>query len=66
MSCTACNGVHKMRETNFCVVNRFLQAFPGHEDTSADWVLSVTALSGALNGTTRVYYDGIRYVSPTA
>jgi triacylglycerol esterase/lipase EstA (alpha/beta hydrolase family) len=35
------------------------KAFPGHE-SSADWVLSVTALSGSLNGTTRVYYDGIR------
>jgi hypothetical protein len=37
-----------------------LQAFEGHEDTSENWVLSVTSLSGALNGTTRAYLDGIR------
>ncbi|KAG0613388.1 hypothetical protein M758_6G099300 [Ceratodon purpureus] len=36
------------------------KVFPGHEDTSADWVLSITSISGALNGTTRVYTDGIR------
>ncbi|XP_078440144.1 uncharacterized protein LOC144710288 [Wolffia australiana] len=36
------------------------KAFEGHEDTSSDWVLSVTALSGALNGTTRTYLDGMR------
>ncbi|KAJ7558371.1 hypothetical protein O6H91_04G036200 [Diphasiastrum complanatum] len=34
--------------------------FKGQLSTSADWVLSVTSLSGALNGTTRVYIDGIR------
>ncbi|EMS50408.1 hypothetical protein TRIUR3_20169 [Triticum urartu] len=34
------------------------KAFPGH-DTSEDWVLSLTSLSGALNGTTRTYYDGM-------
>ncbi|RRT39210.1 hypothetical protein B296_00054384 [Ensete ventricosum] len=36
-----------------------LQAFNGY-DTSEDWVLSITSLSGALNGTTRTYYDGMR------
>ncbi|KAJ0979697.1 hypothetical protein J5N97_015171 [Dioscorea zingiberensis] len=35
------------------------KAFEGHENTSEDWVLSVTALSGALNGTTRTYLDGM-------
>ncbi|KAH7676830.1 Triacylglycerol lipase protein [Dioscorea alata] len=35
------------------------KAFEGHENTSADWVLSVTSLSGALNGTTRAYLDGM-------
>ncbi|KAF3774353.1 Lipase [Nymphaea thermarum] len=36
------------------------KAFKGYEDTSADWVLSVTSLSGALNGTTRTYRDGMQ------
>lgn len=36
------------------------RAFEGHGDTSADWVLSVTSLSGALNGSTRAYLDGMR------
>lgn len=36
------------------------QAFEGYEDTSEDWVLSVTSLSGALNGTTRAYLDGMQ------
>ncbi|URE37104.1 Triacylglycerol Lipase [Musa troglodytarum] len=35
------------------------KAFSGY-DTCEDWVLSVTSLSGALNGTTRTYYDGMR------
>ncbi|KAG8085559.1 hypothetical protein GUJ93_ZPchr0010g10817 [Zizania palustris] len=34
------------------------KAFPGH-DTSEGWILSLTSLSGALNGTTRTYYDGM-------
>ncbi|KAL3686970.1 hypothetical protein R1sor_013279 [Riccia sorocarpa] len=32
--------------------------FPGH-DTNENWVLSITSLSGALNGTTRVHMDGM-------
>lgn len=36
-----------------------LQAFSGY-DTSEDWVLSITSLSGAINGTIRTYYDGMR------
>ncbi|WVZ62806.1 hypothetical protein U9M48_012508 [Paspalum notatum var. saurae] len=37
------------------------RAFESHgAATSADWVLSVTSLSGALNGTTRAYLDGVR------
>ncbi|KAI9070624.1 hypothetical protein K1719_047413 [Acacia pycnantha] len=36
------------------------KAFKGYEDTSENWVLSITALSGAFNGTTRTYLDGIQ------
>ncbi|XP_038978341.1 lipase-like [Phoenix dactylifera] len=36
------------------------KAFSGYENTSEDWVLSITSLSGALNGTTRTYYDGMQ------
>lgn len=37
------------------------KAFKGYENTSSeDWVLSVTSLSGALNGTTRAYLDGMQ------
>ncbi|KAG1371000.1 lipase-like [Cocos nucifera] len=36
------------------------KAFSGHENTSDDWVLSITSLSGALNGTTRTYHDGMQ------
>jgi hypothetical protein len=35
-------------------------AFKGHENTSENWVLSVTSLSGAFNGTTRTYFDGMQ------
>ncbi|KAG1327773.1 putative lipase-like [Cocos nucifera] len=34
--------------------------FSGYENTSEDWVLSITSLSGELNGTTRTYYDGMQ------
>lgn len=36
------------------------KAFKGHENTSANWVLSLTSLSGAFNGTTRTYLDGMQ------
>ncbi|CAD5312346.1 unnamed protein product [Arabidopsis thaliana] len=36
------------------------QAFEGFEETNENWVLSVTSLSGAFNGTTRTYLDGMR------
>ncbi|KAL9258203.1 Lipase-like protein [Drosera capensis] len=36
------------------------KAFKGHEDTNENWVLSITALSGAFNGTTRTYMDGMQ------
>ncbi|CDP13201.1 unnamed protein product [Coffea canephora] len=36
------------------------KAFKGHENTSENWVLSITALSGAFNGTTRTYIDGMQ------
>ncbi|XP_062190584.1 uncharacterized protein LOC133893550 [Phragmites australis] len=36
------------------------KAFEGHDDTSENWVLSITSLSGALNGCTRAYLDGMR------
>ncbi|KGN51773.1 uncharacterized protein LOC101219935 [Cucumis sativus] len=36
------------------------KAFKGHENTSENWVLSITAISGAFNGTTRTYLDGMQ------
>ncbi|KAF9605301.1 hypothetical protein IFM89_015917 [Coptis chinensis] len=36
------------------------KAFKRHDDTSEDWVLSITSLSGAFNGTTRTYLDGMQ------
>ncbi|XP_059278762.1 uncharacterized protein LOC132032958 isoform X2 [Lycium ferocissimum] len=36
------------------------KAFKGYENTSENWVLSITSLSGALNGTTRTYLDGMQ------
>ncbi|KAK8579510.1 hypothetical protein V6N12_069834 [Hibiscus sabdariffa] len=35
------------------------KAFKGYENTSENWVLSITSLSGAFNGTTRTYLDGM-------
>ncbi|CAL5189025.1 unnamed protein product [Lathyrus oleraceus] len=36
------------------------KAFKGYENTSENWVISITSLSGAFNGTTRTYFDGIQ------
>ncbi|CAI9775367.1 unnamed protein product [Fraxinus pennsylvanica] len=36
------------------------KAFKGYENTSENWVLSITSLSGAFNGTTRTYLDGMQ------
>ncbi|KAK9137033.1 hypothetical protein Sjap_007627 [Stephania japonica] len=36
------------------------KAFKGYENTSENWVLSITSLSGAFNGTTRAYLDGMQ------
>lgn len=36
------------------------QAFRGYEGSSENWVLSLTSLSGAFNGTTRAYFDGMQ------
>ncbi|XP_010533205.1 PREDICTED: uncharacterized protein LOC104809020 [Tarenaya hassleriana] len=36
------------------------KAFKGYENTNENWVLSVTSLSGAFNGTTRTYLDGMQ------
>ncbi|KAJ9176350.1 hypothetical protein P3X46_011671 [Hevea brasiliensis] len=36
------------------------KAFKGYENTSENWVLSLTSLSGAFNGTTRTYLDGMQ------
>ncbi|XP_037497199.1 lipase [Jatropha curcas] len=36
------------------------KAFKGYENTSENWVLSLTSLSGAFNGTTRAYLDGMQ------
>ncbi|KAF9595516.1 hypothetical protein IFM89_000604 [Coptis chinensis] len=35
-------------------------AFKGYDDTSEDWVLNIPSLSGAFNGTTRTYLDGMQ------
>ncbi|KAF5741088.1 hypothetical protein HS088_TW10G00083 [Tripterygium wilfordii] len=36
------------------------KAFKDYENTSENWVLSITSLSGAFNGTTRTYLDGMQ------
>ncbi|KAJ7943682.1 Lipase [Quillaja saponaria] len=36
------------------------EAFKGYEHSSENWVLSITSLSGAFNGTTRTYLDGMQ------
>ncbi|KAH7570329.1 hypothetical protein ACOSP7_018389 [Xanthoceras sorbifolium] len=36
------------------------KTFKGYENTSENWVLSITSLSGAFNGTTRTYLDGMQ------
>lgn len=43
-------------------VNIFLlvQAFKGYENTSENWIISITSLSGVFNGTTRTYLDGMQ------
>ncbi|WOK93602.1 hypothetical protein Cni_G02302 [Canna indica] len=59
------NPIHFVGHSAGAQVVRVLQqmladkAFRGY-DTSEDWVLSITSLSGALNGTTRTYYDGMQ------
>ncbi|CAI5481914.1 unnamed protein product [Closterium sp. Yama58-4] len=50
------SGVQAARMLQHMLHNK---EFEGHDDTSADWVASITSLSGALNGTTRVYIDGL-------
>ncbi|KAL5545425.1 hypothetical protein UlMin_005112 [Ulmus minor] len=35
-------------------------AFKGFENTNENWVLSITSVSGAFNGTTRTYLDGMQ------
>ncbi|XP_057950127.1 uncharacterized protein LOC131145080 [Malania oleifera] len=47
------------------------KAFEGYENTSEDWVLSITSISGAFNGSTRAYTDGMqpgdwRYMKPVS
>nr|CAD1833701.1 unnamed protein product [Ananas comosus var. bracteatus] len=59
------NPIHFVGHSAGVQVVRVLQqmladkAFSGH-DTSDEWVLSITSLSGALNGTTRTYFDGMQ------
>ncbi|KAM7468669.1 hypothetical protein LguiB_016231 [Lonicera macranthoides] len=36
------------------------KTFKGHENTSENWIVSITSLSGAFNGTTRTYLDGMQ------
>ncbi|KAE9597008.1 putative carboxylic ester hydrolase [Lupinus albus] len=38
------------------------KAFKGYENTSENWVLSITSQSGAMNGTTRTYIHGMQSV----
>ncbi|XP_023544761.1 uncharacterized protein LOC111804255 [Cucurbita pepo subsp. pepo] len=58
--------VHFVGHSAGAQVARLLQqmladkAFEGHRNTSENWVLSITALSGAFNGTTRTYLDGMQ------
>eukprot|EP00850_Spirogloea_muscicola_P013825 SM000096S24854 [mRNA] locus=s96:111677:115526:+ [translate_table: standard] len=60
--------VHFVGHSSGVQVARLLQtmlaekAFAGNHTTSDRWVASITSLSGAMNGTTRVFIDGI---SPT-
>ncbi|CAI6002798.1 unnamed protein product [Closterium sp. NIES-64] len=54
------SGVQAARMLQHMLHNK---EFEGYDDTSADWVASITSLSGALNGTTRVYIDGLSYFS---
>ncbi|KAL2923491.1 Coenzyme PQQ synthesis protein E [Bienertia sinuspersici] len=49
-------GIQQVYEFMFC--SKCLLAFKGY-DTDPNWVLSITTLSRAYNGTTRTYYDGI-------
>ncbi|KAJ7537632.1 hypothetical protein O6H91_11G014800 [Diphasiastrum complanatum] len=51
------SGVQVIRVLQQLLANK---SFPGYEITNANWVLSVTSLSGSLNGTTRTYIEGIR------
>lgn len=37
-----------------------VQVFKGYENTTENWVISVTSLSGVFNGTTRAYLDGMQ------
>ncbi|XP_050938441.1 uncharacterized protein LOC103487715 isoform X1 [Cucumis melo] len=36
------------------------KAFKGYENTSENWIISITSLSGVFNGTTRTYLDGMQ------
>ncbi|KAF6135892.1 hypothetical protein GIB67_006784 [Kingdonia uniflora] len=58
--------IHFVGHSAGAQVVRFLQqmladkSFAGHESTSENWVLSITSLSGAFNGSTRTYLDGMQ------
>ncbi|GBG75547.1 hypothetical protein CBR_g20178 [Chara braunii] len=54
------SGVQAVRLLHTMLDEKF---FPEYPDTNAEWISSVTSLSGALNGTTRVYLDGISYAT---
>lgn len=60
------NPVHFVCHSTGAQVVRVLQQmladkeFEGYEEsTNADWILSLTSLSGVLNGSTRIFLDGI-------
>lgn len=61
-----CHPAHFVCHSTGAQVVRVLQqmladkTFEGYEDTTnADWILSLTSLSGVLNGSTRIFLDGI-------
>ncbi|EPS71993.1 hypothetical protein M569_02762, partial [Genlisea aurea] len=53
-------GAQVVRLLHQMLADKANLAFEGYERTSPDWILSVTSLSGAFNGTTRTYLDGMQ------
>lgn len=73
VSCTKCLQTRFVRLTSSlssewissCWKLKFskpIQAFRGYENTSENWVLSLTAICGAFNGSTRTYITGMKWI----